>query len=411
LRAPDSGRPQLQVTIVGGDSIGGPNVQLNIRSSRAGSGAMDSPLVVFIEGMGQVDFKKAPVRRRLGPEVLIDASFDLPPCLQRPGKSHRLWVRFEDAKESRHLTYVGTDSGVEDCGQKRVWGIAVGISKYDRENSSLQYADQDAQRFFDFWNSHGFYKVDRFALLTVPKTGTGRTLVTTDGSTDEQPLASAKNEVVRKFIEDEIKEIKKGATLGDIVVIYLAGHGFSLKNSDADHWFFMPSDGNATDPKSTAIGIPRLVTWLDNSDFNVNIPIVVFLDACRDLRIYPDLIMRPINQRARLDFTELLDKYEATLFVATGSGASAYELPEKDLLNPKQPPDCVPSDSDAKGGGAFTHVLLEALNGKDLRDPQGQLPLNELEIRLEGGVKRICAKQQARRFSLETSFPGFFFRN
>ncbi|QJP14612.1 WD40 repeat domain-containing protein [Starkeya sp. ORNL1] len=406
--APDTGRPQLQVAIIGGDKIVDGNVRLSIRASSSDATSQRSPLTIAIDGFGRMESAKEHGRRLQSDGLLIDASFDLPECLRHQGKNLRIEVNFEGAREGQYFTYAGPDSAA--CPQKRIWGVAVGISDYGSRNSSLKYADQDAQRFFDFWKNQGFYKVARFALLTAPQNEPGKTLVMENGKQTTSPLSSADYKTLRDFMQGEFKKIAENVEAGDVVLMYFAGHGFSLKEIHSDYWFFMPNGTDVKDAPSKAIGIPKIVEWLGAADFDAEIPLIIFVDACRDLRVFPDKVNPARAHRAVPDFTDLY-RFDATLFLATGDGASAFELPEKDLRNPKNVASCEPSGEDKNGGGAFTHVLLEVLNGKNVDDAQNGISLDTIELRLKADVKNICGKQHAMTFSTSSKFPGLFFPN
>src|SRR5262249_15631945 len=127
-------------------------------------------IVVGIDGFGSVDLTQQQEPRQQRGGLLIQGSFVLDPCLQERGKRYQVWVNYGRSRDHSFFTWAGSDSGVKTCPQKRVWGIAVGISRYD-SGSSLKYAHQDAERFFDFWKEQKFYGVGRLSLLSAPGTG------------------------------------------------------------------------------------------------------------------------------------------------------------------------------------------------------------------------------------------------
>src|SRR3712207_8839261 len=51
----------------------------------------------------------------------------------------------------RSLRYDGPKA-TQPCDPPRVWGVFIGISRYDGSNK-LTYAHEDAKRFFDFWKT------------------------------------------------------------------------------------------------------------------------------------------------------------------------------------------------------------------------------------------------------------------
>lgn len=395
---PDSGRPDVALQILNGNSTADTTVRVRIQTSKFDD---SKPLNLGIEGFGtiQIDLR----RRKQGSGMQADGSFALPRCLQRSDKSWRIWAEYEGSRDNQYLVYKGTDSGLKECAKPKIWGLVVGISKYDRV--SLKFAHQDAERFFNFWKDQRFYEVGRLTMLLAPDSGNAqRVEVAGTGAPKTTNIADTGYETVDEFFRSELKTIKAGIQKDDILLVYFAGHGMSTR----ERWYFLPSNGDPANPKDTAFNIDQFRGTLESFKFNPEIPILIFIDACRSFEALGEQLYS-FQRTAERDFTQLVSVFNASVFLATGKGKAAYELPEKDLNQPTDPVACSPSDSTApqpKGGGAFTHVLLSVLNGKGA-DPNGFIPSYRVEEHLKVDVRKICAKQEYQRFDLN-GFNGFF---
>jgi hypothetical protein len=416
-RSKRSWNPKLSLVILDGDHSTSATLKIRVRVINF-SGSSD-PLPITVGADGSESVKLQNVRpSRDGPDLLIDASFDLDQCVRMPNTSLRVWAQFADSKlstatDKKAFLYGGPPGSCPD--RPRVWGVVIGISNYEVGNKPLLYAHEDAERFFRFWTEQKFYSVGRLTLLSAPPGApvTKKVIDTVKPEKDPDGAQSADNDTVRKLLDSELAKIRdEGVKTTDIVVIYFAGHGVSERNEDVEHWYFMPSNGDISDLHSTAINAEYIKDALQH--YNKSVPILVFLDACRNFAVsYGN---SKFNPDAVLDFRALTDPLNADVFIATGEGQAAYELPEKDLEDPHNPEQCTPSSSTRQdeGGGAFTHVLLEILEGKMGDMPaESRMPISKVEADLMENVQKICSKQLVRLMptSHAAPFQGFFWRN
>jgi hypothetical protein len=398
-QAPDNSRP-LSLQIENGDNLVDPTVRISVLAGISDPDKTPSEIVVGIDGLGSVDLtQRSRLQQSRG--VLMNGSFVLDRCLQERGKSYRVWVQYGRWRDHKFITWNGNDSGMKACPQRRIWGIAVGISKYDG-GPSLKYAHQDAERFFEFWKDQKFYGVGRLSLLSAPVEGSIRKVLREGDKESTAVMLDAKSKTLDKFLRTEIEAIAADIKKDDILIVYFAGHGFSLP----DRWYFMPSDADITDPGGTAHSMNQFAGILEAFKFPSSIPILMFIDACRSFAFGEK--NTSFYNTARQDFNKVTDNFYATIFLATGRGKAAYELPEKDLMQPSDAATCEASETSQKGGGAFTHVLLSILNGKGM-DQSGYIPMYEVDRYLKLDIKKICPQQEYRRLYQE-ELPGFFWR-
>jgi hypothetical protein len=181
---------------------------------------------VGVDGMGVVIFDRARQPSYEGRDWLIDGSFKLDNCLQTPNRLLRIWTQLSDqgqgnGSDTKVLKYEGAPGS--SCAKPRVWGVVVGISKYEAGNKSLRYAHQDVKRFFDFWKGQGFYDVGRLTLLTAPLEGPVTREIIDAGVTQLGPPLTADSSSVRGLLASEFGKIREeGIKPTDILLIYFA---------------------------------------------------------------------------------------------------------------------------------------------------------------------------------------------
>jgi WD40 repeat protein len=410
--APDSKKSKLSLRIVGGENLSSPLVKVQVRISDFSGPLAPLPISVGTSGMGTVKLDGVQPRYD-GSDFLMDGSFTIDNCLQTEQRILRIWTQFTDQKlnnstDEKTATYKGPPG--TPCNKPKVWGIVVGISAYVAGNKPLRYADQDARRFFDYWKGQDFYDVGRLTLVTAPVDEVATATLIDGGKVSTNPLP-AKAEAIRKLLATELGKIRDaGIKPTDILLIYFAGHGFSDRNKDVEHWYFMPSDADTTKPDTTAIDAVYIKDALQFYD--KSIPILVFLDACRNFAT--SYGGKPYAGTAILDFKALIEPLNTTVFLATGSGEAAYELSEHDLTSPSDPKNCIATNTTEKeGGGAFTHVLLGILNRKfGTNSADGRIPMYEIDRYLNENVAKICAKQVVRIVPTLQAAPllGLFYK-
>lgn len=418
-KAPGSNRPALTLQVLNGDKLTDPVVKLRVRIDNFAGALTASSVIITVQGMGTVGLTGSPAWQQ-GNDAGIEGSFALNECLRKKGQTIRIWAQFSDRAVEADPTIAAVNSGarvVYDgepsgawCAPGRVWAVAIGISGYDKD--PLKYADQDAERFVAFWRNQRFYDIGRIAVLKAPSGGNAAKIVYgPEGPMNTEAIPKADSKTVRKMLRDEIEAIQSKIKPTDLLMFYFVGHGMSFLNSDREHFYFLPSDADTASQDSlgrTAID----ANWLRGplGDLNRQVPIVIFIDACRTSQnVYVGDLPND------LDFNTALGEFNATVVLATGPGARAFEFPQHDLDHPKNPIQCEVSEpQEQEGGGAFTYALLRVLGHSDDRanlPRDGSIPLLKLLSAVEDSTKRICDMQHVRHGKVSLYFPGFFLKH
>ena len=134
------------------------------------------------------------------------------------------------------------------------YALLIGISKYQKPELSLQFADRDASVFADFLKSPraGGLAVNNVLLLT-----------------DDKATTAA----VRLGFQDFLK---RRATKADTVVILVAGHG-TVDGKDA---YILTYDSDPQDLKSTALPMAELQGLFEEQLTKVG-RVLLFVDVCK----------------------------------------------------------------------------------------------------------------------------------
>lgn len=226
--------------------------------------------------------------------------------------------------------------------------LTVGINEYKNPRYNLNYAEADAG-----------------GIENAVKTGL-------NGIVSRTQLHTIRNAgATRGDILAAIAAVTQQAGANDVFVFYYAGHGVMSEGATKD-FFLVPHDvtqlyGNdaglaakgisATELKALAAGIPAQKQ-------------LYILDACQSAGAVQSIALRgaaeekAIAQLARSTGTHWL----------TASGSEQFA-----------------SEFDQLGHGAFTYVLLEALNGK-AAGGDGRVTVNELKAYLDRVVPEITEK-------------------
>lgn len=134
------------------------------------------------------------------------------------------------------------------------YALLIGISKYQKPDLSLQYAERDASTFSDFLKSPraGGLNLNNVLLLT-----------------DDKATTAA----VRLGFQDFLK---RRATKADTVIILVAGHG-TVDGKDA---YILTYDSDPQDLKSTALPMAELQSLFEEQLAKVG-RVLLFVDVCK----------------------------------------------------------------------------------------------------------------------------------
>ena len=239
--------PELYRTEVSGDEV--------IIKARVQSKSKINSIKVLVNG------KNAPTERALVP-VISDGFTEF--IEQRVGLINevneiQVFVRTESAKitsEARIITSSsinesrGTGFEVIDYRTKPdLYVLSIGISKFVNSEYDLNYAHKDAETIADIFDKQreGIYnQVMQTRLL------------------DE--------DATRTNILEAFEWLKSNARNEDVVLIFIATHGFNVRG----RFHLLPHDGNAADIAGST------VNWEHLTDLLGNLPskVLLFMDAC-----------------------------------------------------------------------------------------------------------------------------------
>lgn len=210
---------------------------------------------------------------------------------------------------------------------QRMWAVVIGISNYTHAEPLL-FAASDAQALAEFVKS--------------PRGG---------GIPEDRVISLIEDQASRYNILVELEALQSQIEPGDSVYIYIAGHGHLTERGLG---YFIPSDGNLRVPAATAVSFSVIKELVEIGLAHAHRRVLV-TDLCNAGRIGPETSELAAQIRNVLN-RELME----------------IENPGGAFLNLLASQPTEPSwERDDLGHGVFTHVLLEALNGKAA--PEGEI--------------------------------------
>jgi caspase domain-containing protein/WD40 domain-containing protein len=242
--------------------------------------------------------------------------------------------------------------------QRRLFVLAVGISKYKNPAFKLDYADQDATDVAAAWKRLG------------------------DGSYDNvETHVLVNDQATHNTILEVLEELKGKTTSDDVTVVFLAGHGINDSG-----YYFLPYDADLQRQYNTLL--PG--SFLQNSLLNLKGRVVLFLDTCRagSLQGTGDELRR------RVDASNFLNDliYNGSAGVVVFSAASGQQLS---------------IESTEWKHGAFTKVLLEGLAGAADLTKDGTITPSELGAYLQENVEKLTHGAQTPVANKSSNVPDF----
>ena len=225
--------------------------------------------------------------------------------------------------------------------------VSIGVSDYEGEQIDLKYAAKDAndiihalkiggERLLKPENVHAY-------LLASPlpddTTGTGI-----------HYAGSSKEEIINTF-----NTIKEKAKAGDILVVYLSGHGINYGGHEGDFYYLTADAYTASTDAYNDPGI-RNTTALSGDELTELIKLVpalkqvLIIDACASGRVTDDLIaQRDISSSTIRVLDRMKDR--TGMHIITGSAA-----------------DAVSYEAGKYGQGVLTYTLIDGIRGSALRE-------------------------------------------
>jgi len=254
-----------------------------------------------------------------------------------------------------------------DAGRRR-WAIVIGVSEYlDDRIPDLDYADEDAVDFYGFLRS--------------PSAGLG-------GIPEENIMYLVNEDATERNIRTALQTFLRQSTEDDVIMVYIAAHGMPDPQRP-DDMYLLAHDTDLDNLPVTAIDM-GLVQQAVRDAFSYNT--IVFTDACHSGAVGDGTRVGSDNNRINEVFLDRMGS-------STG-GVVMFTASETNQLSQE-------SDRWGGGHGAFTHYLLEGLQGQADENGDGIVELGELMEFTRDRVRRDTNNAQVPSIS-NTQFDRFW---
>ena len=238
----------------------------------------------------------------------------------------------------------------------KLYVLAIGVSKYEDKNLTLQLAAKDARDFAEslLQQKGGLYRDVVMRVLA-----------------DEK---ATKDEII-----DGFDWISKETTSKDIAIVFLAGHGVNEKGGV---YYFLPVNANLDRLRRT--GVP--FTEMKNTVASLAGKTILFIDTCHAGNI--------MGARAvATDITGVVNELAsaengAVVFASSTGKQNSFE----DL---------------AWGNGAFTKAVVEGISGKADYTGKGKITINMLDLYISERVKELTGGKQTPATAKPQTIPDF----
>jgi uncharacterized caspase-like protein len=260
----------------------------------------------------------------------------------------------EPAKVS--LRWSGKVKEEEFTIKPKLYVLAIGVSKYEDKNLTLQFAAKDARDFTDS--------------ILKQKGGLYRDVVV-KALIDEK---ATKDEII-----DGFDWISKETTSKDIAIVFLAGHGV---NDKGGVYYFLPVNANVDRLRRTAVPF----TEMKNTVASIAGKTIVFIDTCHAGNIMG-------ARGTAIDITGVVNELAsaengAVVFASSTGKQNSYE------------------DSNW-GNGAFTKAAVEGINGNADYTGKGRITINMLDLYISERVKELTKGEQTPATAKPQTIPDF----
>jgi len=217
--------------------------------------------------------------------------------------------------------------------------LAIGVSNYkdDALKKGVKHAADDARDFGDFFK--GQKKHTRLY-------------------SDIQVKVFLNNQAIKDDIGTFLTKISKGASVYDVLVLFLSGHG--EQDELSKEYRFLLFDVDAERRESKYISLTNIKDWVKVFTGKR----VLFIDSCRSGLTIDNT-----------GLTNVLGSSETgvSVFNSASAGQNSIEV---------------------EGNGLFTKVLLEGLRNKNkaVANPEGKVTLSRLKVFVEEEVEKEVKK-------------------
>ncbi len=323
--------PILQVKFKVFSELAITEVKLMLNGRRLATARGFRPVAETFVGGGkeytfEIDFSNFPGKNY----IQVYAKNELMSCLSVP-KNVSYFLGEEELPDMEQLVF-----------KPNLYVLSIGISDFANKEYNLNFAHADAEAISGIFGTQSgkIFRQVNIRQLT-------------------------NKQATRKEILEGFAWLKSQATPRDVVVLFVASHGFNSQG----RFYLLPHDGDSKNLEQTAI------KWADFSDLAISLPCrtVVFLDACHSGALALDL--RSDNTEA---LRELIGEEKGVVVMSASTGKEVSLEDEK------------------WGHGAFTLSLIEGMReGKaDLLFADGQVELRELDAFVFQYVKKLTQGRQ-----------------
>ena len=238
----------------------------------------------------------------------------------------------------------------------KLYILAIGVSRYEDKNLTLQFAAKDAADFAESFlkQKGGLYRDVVAKVLT-----------------DEK---ATKDEIL-----DGFDWILKETTSKDIAIIFLAGHGVNEKGGV---YYFLPVNADIDRLRRTAVPF----TEMKNMVASLTGKTILFIDTCHSgnvmgARATPTDITGVVNELASAE-------NGAVVFASSTGKQYSFEDP-------------------GWGNGAFTKAVVEGIHGKADYTGKGKITVNMLDLYVSERVKELTGGKQTPATAKPQTIPDF----
>jgi WD40 repeat protein len=240
--------------------------------------------------------------------------------------------------------------------KSKLYILAIGVSKYEDKNLTLQFAAKDAKDFAETFlkEKGGLYRDVVVKVLT-----------------DEK--------VTRDEIIDGFEWISKETTSNDVAMIFLAGHGI---NDSRGVYYFLPANVNLEKLRRT--GVPFVE--IKNTVTSLAGKTILFIDTCHAGNVLGARAVAP-------DITGIVNELAsaengAVIFASSTGRQYSFENP-------------------TWGNGAFTKATVEGINGRADYTGKGKITVNMLDLYISERVKELTKGRQTPATAKPKTIPDF----
>jgi hypothetical protein len=251
---------------------------------------------------------------------------------------------------------VGTP-GEAVSNQPKLYLLAIGISKYQQNDLSLDYPAKDAR--------------DLTAVFLAQKQRLYR---------DVEAKVLVDGEASKEAVIEGLEWLEKEATPKDVAALFLAGHGLI---DPAGDYYFLPCNADPAHIKSTMVSGNEFQSTLANLPGKA----LLFLDSCYSGNVLK-VKLRGLNDLGRF-VNELSSAENGVVVFSASTGRQASQ------------------ESSEWGNRAFTKALVEGLSGKADAQKTGRVTINMLDLYVSERVKELTQGTQAPTTTKPSAVPDF----